>query len=152
MPDKLEIRCAVECRGDGPGRIRGTILPLGRVASDRREVFAPGSVTFPSNGVALLAEHEGRQVMRFTPIERRGNLEIDEQLPDTPLGREVADEIRSGKRAGLSVEFRAIWDRVVQGVRQIEGALVEGAALCPVPAYSQARAELRHADDLEFWT
>ena len=70
----LEIRCRVEVedRGDGPGRIRGVILPLGRVAGDRREVFTPGSVSWPSNGVRLLAEHRGRQVMRFQPIERRG--------------------------------------------------------------------------------
>ena len=136
MADKLEIRCAVECRGDGPGRITGTILPLGRVASDRREVFVPGSVQFPSNGVALLAEHEGRQVMRFHPLEQRGNLVIDEPLPDTALGRQVASDIRSGKRAGLSVEFRALRETRVQGVREIEGALVDGAALVPVGAYS----------------
>ena len=99
----LEIRCelALEEREGGSGRIRGTILPIGRIAGDRREVFTPGSVSWPAAGVRLLAEHRGRQVMRFTPIERAGNLEIDEQLPDSDLGREVAGEIRSGKRSGL---------------------------------------------------
>ena len=67
--------------------------------------------------------------MRFTPIERAGNLEIDEQLPDSDLGREVAEDIRSGKRSGLSVEFHATEDRMVQGVREISGALVNGAAV-----------------------
>ena len=141
----LEIRCRVEVeqRGDGAGRIRGVILPLGRVAGDRREVFTPGSVSWPSNGVRLLAEHRGRQIMRFQPIERRGNLEIDEQLPDTDLAREVAAEIRSGKRAGLSVEFHALKDAVVQGVREIRAALVDGAAVVQSGAYDQARAEVR---------
>ena len=141
----LEIRCRVEVedRGDGPGRIRGVILPLGRVAGDRREVFTPGSVSWPSNGVRLLAEHRGRQVMRFTPIERRGNLEIDERLPDTDVGREVAADIRSGRRAGLSVEFRALSDAVVQGVREIRAALVDGAAVVKAGAYDQALAEVR---------
>lgn len=75
--------------------------------------------------------------------KRRGNLEIDEQLPDTPLGREVAAGIRSGKRAGLSVEFRALKDAIVQGVREIRAALVDGAAVVVAPAYDQARAEVR---------
>ena len=83
--------------------------------------------------------------MRFTPIERAGNLEIDEQLPDSDLGREVAGEIRSGKRSGLSVEFHATEDRMVQGVREISGALVNGAAVTSSPAYRQARAEVRES-------
>ena len=141
----LEVRCRIECeaRGDGPGRIRGTILPIGRVAGDRREVFAPGSVTWPSNGVRLLAEHRGRQVMRFTPLERAGNLEIDEQLPDTDLGREVGEDIRSGRRAGLSVEFNSLREKMTQGVREITGAIVDAAAVVGAPAYDQARAEVR---------
>ena len=143
----LEIRCelALEEREGGSGRIRGTILPIGRIAGDRREVFTPGSVSWPAAGVRLLAEHRGRQVMRFTPIERAGNLEIDEQLPDSDLGREVAGEIRSGKRSGLSVEFHATEDRMVQGVREISGALVNGAAVTASPAYRQARAEVRES-------
>ena len=141
----LEVRCRVEVeqRGDGAGRIRGTILPIGRVAGDRREVFAPGSVTWPSNGVRLLAEHRGRQVMRFTPIERAGDLQIDEQLPDTDLGREVAADIRSGKRGGLSVEFNSIREKLTQGVREITAAIVDAAAIVGAPAYDQARAEVR---------
>ena len=67
----------------GPGRISGVLLPLGRIAGDRREVFIPGSVTIPDGGIALLAEHRGREVMRFVPVERDGELRIDAALPDT---------------------------------------------------------------------
>lgn len=80
----------------GPGRLTGTILPFGRVAGDRREVFTPGSVTIPDGGIALLAEHRGREVMRFVPVERDGELRIDAALPDSALGREVAEEVLTG--------------------------------------------------------
>ena len=137
----LEFRDDVQ--RDGPGRISGVILPLGRVAGDRKEIVIPGAVRWPTEGVALLAEHRGREVMRFVPVERDGELRIDERLPDTALGREVADDVRSGRRSGLSVEFHALADAMVQTVREIRSALVTGAAIVKAGAYAQARAEVR---------
>ena len=151
MSDLIEVRCALECRGAGVGRISGVILPLGRVAADRREVFTPGSVTWPSGGVSLLAEHRGREIMKFTPIERRGSIEIDEQLPDNELGREVAAEIRSGRKRGLSVEFRARVSALVQGVREVREAIVEAAAVVKLGAYDQAVAEVRERRPPRVW-
>ena len=52
----VEVR---EATADTPARLTGVLLPIGRVAIDRQEVFTPGSVTFPSNGVRLLLEHRG---------------------------------------------------------------------------------------------
>ena len=131
----------------GPGRLTGTILPFGRVAGDRREVFTPGSVTIPDGGIALLAEHRGREVMRFVPVERDGELRIDAALPDSALGREVAEEVRSGRRAQLSIEFHALADAMVQTVREIRSALLTGAALVRSGAYDQATAEVRTRTD-----
>jgi len=144
---KSEIRCAIELRADesrqSPGRLRGTILETGRVASDRREVFTPGSVQWPSNGIRLLSEHRGRQVMRVQPVVDGSAIRIDAPLPDTSLGREVAAEIRSGRKSGLSVEFYATREERVSGVREIQSALVDAAAVVESPAYVQARAEIR---------
>ena len=150
---KNDLRCEVtlefreDVQRDGPGRIQGVILPLGRVANDRKEVFTPGSIHWPAEGVKLLAEHRGREVMRFTPVERDGELRIDAALPDTAIGREVADDVRSGRRAGLSIEFHALADAVVQTVREIRSALVTGAAIVQSGAYNQARAEVREKTD-----
>ena len=49
MRSNLEVRCIVSVDEDrdrrGPGRLRrGMLLPFGRVAQDRREVFTPDSV------------------------------------------------------------------------------------------------------------
>jgi len=147
------INCDIEIReaDDSPGRIVGTILETGRVASDRREVFAPGAVTFPSNGIKLLAEHRGRQVMRVVPEVDGSKIRIDAPLPDNASGREVAAESRSGRRRGLSVEFVSTREANVSGVREITGALVDAAAVVKAGAYSQARVEVRKRKGRRWW-
>ena len=152
---RREIRCVLECRADetrqGPGRVVGTMIEAGRVATDRREVFAPGAIRWPRDGIRLLAEHRGREVLTFQPTEDGAALGIDEVLPDSPLGRAVAEGIRTGERAGLSVEFHATEEAEVSGVREIRSAFVDAAAMVPAPAYSQARAELRRKRRRRLW-
>ena len=137
----------IECRGDesreGPGRIVGTLLETGRVASDRREVFTAGAPIFPSTGVELLRGHHGEAIMTFEPIVDGASVRIDARLPDTQLGRQVAAEVRSGERSALSVEFVSLDEARVQGVRELRSALIQGAALVPAGSYTQARAEVR---------
>ena len=146
MTDRFSI--PIECRADesreGPGRIVGTILETGRVASDRQEVFVPGAAIFPSTGVELLRGHRGEAVLTFDPIVDGSEIRIDARLPDTQLGRQVAAEVRSGERSALSVEFVALDEARVQGVRELRQALIKGAALVPEGSYTQARAEVRH--------
>ena len=147
MTDRFTI--PIECRADesreGPGRIVGTILETGRVASDRQEVFVPGAAIFPSTGVELLRGHRGEAVLTFDPVIVEGSeIRIDARLPDTQLGRQVAAEVRSGERSALSVEFVSLDEARVQGVRELRQALIKGAALVPAGSYTQARAEVRH--------
>ena len=137
----------VECRADesreGPGRIVGTILETGRVASDRREVFTAGAPIFPSTGVELLRGHRGEPILTFDPIVDGASVRIDAPLPDTALGRQVATEVRSGARSGLSVEFVALEEARISGVRELRSALIQAAALVPRGSYGQAKAEVR---------
>ena len=141
-----EIRCAsIELRAaeDSPGRIFGTLIEMGRVAGDRREVFAVNSIRWPSEGVRLLAEHRGREVMTFDPIIDGATIRIDAALPDTALGREVAAEVRSRRKGALSIEFYSTEEAQVQGVREVRGALMDAAAVVAAGAYDQARVEVR---------
>ena len=144
--DRFEVK--VECRESssydgGPGRLTGTILEVGRVATDRRELFAPGSLVFPSTGVTLYRGHRGEPIMNFQPVVDGTAIRIDAALPDSELGRQVASEVRNGTRAALSVEFTSLDEARVQGVRELRSALVRGAALVREGSYSQARAEVR---------
>ena len=81
--------------------------------------------------------------MHFDPIVDGAAIKIDAALPDSELGRLVATEVRSGARAALSVEFVALEEARVSGVRELRAALVRGAALVAAGSYSQARAEVR---------
>ena len=65
------VNTPLECREatGSPGRLIGTILPVGRVAGDRPELFVGSGVRTPAEGIALLPEHRSaRVVMRFDPI------------------------------------------------------------------------------------
>ena len=132
---------AVELR-EVEGRDReiiGTILQEGRAASQRRELFAPGSIEWPTEGIAILAEHRGSVESRALPIrERDGRLTIKARATDA-----LREAVQSGKRF-LSVEFHALSEKTTAGgIREIRSALVSAAALVASPEYDMTVAEVR---------
>ena len=137
----------VECRDatGSPGRLVGVILPAGRVAGDRKEIFVGSGVQTPADGIALLPEHRSSTVvMRFDPIRGAdGTLTIDHRLPDSPAGRALAASVRDGKTPSLSVEFHALAEGMVSGVREVRESLITAVATVPAGAYNQATAEVR---------
>ena len=141
------VNTPLECREatGSPGRLSGVILPVGRVAADRPELFVGAGVQTPAEGIALLPEHRSSTVvMRFDPIRGAdGTLRVDHLLPDSPAGREMAASVRSGKTPGLSVEFHALAEARVSGVREVRQSLVLAVATVPSQSYDQARAEVR---------
>ena len=138
MPETLH--CPVEIReaNDGP-TLRGVILQEGRAASGgRAEVFAPLSVVWPSDGIALLGEHRGEALAHAVPVRGvDGSLRIETRAtPEIIAAYET--------RRYFSVEFHAISEvRTKGGVREISRALVESAALVPNPEYPNVKAEVR---------
>ena len=132
---------------------RGVVLPVGRVAGDRPELFVGGGVTIPRDGIALLPEHRSSTVvMRFDPIVASdGSLQVDHLLPDTPEGLALAASVRSGKTPGLSVEFHSLDEALVSGVREVRQSLVTAVATVPSQSYDQARAEVRSKRRRRVW-
>ena len=147
MSELHHIDGQLECRDatGSPGRLVGVILPVGRVAGDRPELFVGEGVTTPREGIALLPEHRSTTVvMRFDPVrDGDGSLQVDHLLPDTPEGVALAASVRSGKTPGLSVEFHSLDEARVSGVREVRQSLVTAVATVPSQAYDQARAEVR---------
>ena len=83
--------------------------------------------------------------MRFDPIVASdGSLQVDHLLPDTPDGRDLAASVRSGRTPGLSVEFHALAEARVSGVREVRQSLITAVATVPSQSYDQARAEVRN--------
>lgn len=135
MIGQVEIREAA----DGP-TLRGVMIQEGRAASGgRREVFAPGSVEWPSEGVGILTEHRGAPEIRAVPVrDDQGVIRI--VAPATEAIRAAVD----GGRRFMSVEFHALADRMTRGgVREILRALVPDVALVGSPEYDVTSAEVR---------
>ena len=129
----------VEVREEG-GELHGTILQEGRAASGgRAEVFAPGSVTWPAEGVGILAGHRGAELARAYPHrDKDGRITVRAQASDA-----IKATIASGKRF-MSVEFRALDERTTKGgIREILRAFVDAAALVAKPEYDTTSAEVR---------
>ena len=143
-----EIRFSIELRADdsmaSPGRLVGTLLTYGERAGDRAEVFEPGSLSWPDDGVVLRRQHDrGAPIARVVPEVRDGAVVVDVALPETRAGRDAAAEVRSGLLTGLSVEFRARRQRYAGGVRRIADALLTGAGLVDSPSYKGSAVEVR---------
>ena len=135
---EVEIRES-ETPGYEPS-LRGVMLTEGRAASGgRAEVFTPGSVTWPQDGVAILTEHRGKveaqgQVVR----ERNGRLTITARATEA-----IREAVKAGKRY-MSVEFRSVEERTTAGgVRELLRAVVDAAALVASPEYDTTTAEVR---------
>ena len=147
MSEHLPVDTTLECRdaSGSPGRLVGTILPVGRVAGDRPELFVGSGVQTPRDGIALLPEHLSTTVvMRFDPVrDADGSLRVDHLLPNTPEGLAIAASVRSGKTPGLSVEFHSLDEARVSGVREVRHSLITAVATVPSQSYGQARAEVR---------
>ena len=138
MPDTLN--CSVELREaeDGP-MLHGVVLQEGRAAQGGlAEVFSPLSVIWPSAGIALLGEHHGPELARAIPT-RAANGEI---RIAAHASAEILDAYDA--RRFFSVEFFSLREvRTAGGVREIQRALLDSAALVASPEYAQAVAEIR---------
>ena len=149
MIEEFITTTEIEFRESDTGpRLTGTIVPEGRAArAGRAELWAPGSASWGSDGIALRAEHRGAELGRAQPV-RHANGEITISTPATP-------ELRSAFAAGrkyLSVEFHSLSEvRTAGGVRELQRAFIEAAALVPNPEYGGTEAEVRSKREVTVW-
>ena len=146
---KNEIRCSVELMEDesrsSPGRLTGTLMKYETRAGDRAELFKSGSLEWDDAGIVLNEAHDRKQaIIRVVPENRNDEVILDFQLPDTARGRDAATSIRNKTLRGLSVEFRAVSEKMINGIRIITKAALLGAGLVDNPAYSQATVSVRN--------
>ena len=150
MSDRLafEVEVRESDRAGYEPMLRGTMLTEGRAASGgRAEVFAPGSVEWPSTGVAILTEHRGAAEIRAHPVRHRdGRITLTARATDA-----IREAVKAGKRY-MSVEFRSLEERTTRGgVREVLRAFVDAAALVARPEYDSTTAELRSERRRRVW-
>lgn len=128
--------------------LHGVIVQEGRAASGgRSELFAPGSIQWPSSGIGILTEHNGEAQTRAFPHRTQdGKINIRATATD-----KIKAAIDSGKRF-MSVEFRALEERTTKGgIREILSAFVQDAALVSSPEYDVTTAEIRTEKRRRVW-
>ena len=143
-----ELRAAIELRDDdsrtSPGRLSGVLIEYESRAADRDELFLTDSLTWPEGGVVLNEQHNRQApIARFEPQVDGAFVRIFLQLPDTQRSRDAATLVRNGTFRGISVEFRAVRETNVNGIREIAAAQLVGAALVDTPAYASSVPQVR---------
>ena len=141
------LSCTVELReGDTPQLI-ATILSEGRSASGgRKELFIPGSCCWPPSGIHVRLTHLGESETSAIPVrDDLGRIEI--RTKATPA---IIDAVKAGSRF-MSVEFHAIEQRIVSGVREVMQAFISGATLTDKPEYDTTKAEVRNTKPRRVW-
>ena len=113
-----------------------------------RERFEAGAFT-PIGDVLLNAQHA-----RQTPLARTGGggltltdgpdaLRIEADLPATRAADDVLELVRSKVLRGLSIEFRAIAERMDGDLRIISAAALGAVSVVDTPAYPESEVEAR---------
>ena len=128
-------------------KIHGIIIQEGRAASERKEVFTPGSVQWPTEGIGISAGHKGRTETRAHPVrQRNGQITVKTRATDA-----LRAAVEAGSRF-MSVEFVALQERRTKGgIREILSATVTRAALVPSPEYDMTMAEIRNKQGRRWW-
>ena len=147
-----EIRCALEWREDesrqSPGTLSGILLVYEKRASDRPEMFSRGALYWPDTGIIINEQHDRKSaVVRTVPIVDGDVVRIDQPLPDTQRGRDLATSIRNGTYTGLSTEFFSEQETRQGNLRVIKRARLGGAAVVDTPSYGDSLVEVRNQTD-----
>ncbi len=138
----MKIVTNVEIRESSKGvkRLHAVLIQEGRASTGgRSEVIIPGAITWPDAGISLRAVHRGPAIGVAHPA-RHPNGEI--RIATLATGA-VIQAVESGK-TGMSIEFTALREKTTKGgIREVQAAYVDAAALVSNPEYEQGRAEIR---------
>ena len=149
---KIETRYS-EIRAEGEGRLLvGRILVYGDVAAlpFGKEMFLPGVFgPIETLDVVLNFAHE-----RARPIARTNGggliltdtqeaLSLRAELPQSSFADDALSLVRAKVLRGLSVEFSAIRERLVGGVREISKAVLLAVGIVDSGAYKMSVVEAR---------
>ena len=140
---EIEIR---QAEGREP-ELHGTMLTEGRAARERLEIFAPGSVQWPSEGVEIAPSHALPSEAKAHPVRHSdGRLTLRTRATDA-----LRQAVENGARF-MSVEFHSLREKRTKGdIREILSALVVRAALVSNPEYDTTAAEVRSKQGRRVW-
>ena len=128
--------------------LEGTVVTYGEIAFGDYgpERFEPGSLEY--GDCILNIQHKRDRPIARTPdtlrlTDTETSLTLRADLPETREGTDALTMVRNRILQGLSVEFRAIQERLEAGVRVITRARLTGIGLVDSPSYEGSRVEAR---------
>ena len=147
--NKIDHHIPIELRNEAgkEPELVATMLSEGRASTGRlKEVFIPGSTTWPSTGVEITPGHGLGVEARVHPV-RQPNGELQIRTRATPALRQAVE----AGATSMSVEFYALESRTTkQGIREVIRGLVVRAALETHPEYDTTHAEIRSENKRRF--
>ena len=146
MADTFVVPIETRASETGP-RLRATVIQEGRASRGiRAEVFAPGSLAWSQDGIAVRTVHLGAEETRAVP-ERLPDGRIVIDAPATPA---IFAAVQAGARFA-SIEFHPVAETRANGIREVTSALLVGAALVDNPEFVQSSAEVRAKPRSRVW-
>ena len=150
----VERSAPVEFRYAGGWTIVGPAMRYGEQAADRRERFEAGAFVARADPLPLHLQHDPSVVVattadRLTVMDGPAMLEARAELLEASAALEL---VKRRRLTGYSIEFRALAEDQISGVRVIHKAHLEGIGLVDVPSYAGSRVELRQAFDSAWLT
>ena len=145
---------------DSPGLLTGTLMSYGTKARDRNELFEMNAFHWGADGIIIRELHPKPNapatpaIMRTMPYLEGRELKISAPLPNTTLGRDIAETMKGPLPlyGGLSVEFAPEKQVHRNGLRIVEKAYLDGAALVLRGAYAEAVVEVRESGLFRPWS
>ena len=144
----VERRAALgELRAEGR-RLTGTVMRYGDISPSHGERFEAGAIRL-ATAVHLDLHHDPERAVAWHPggglklVNGRDALAMTATLPPIPAADRALAEIKAGRVDGLSVEFRAVKESRIDGIRVIEDAVLSGIGIVRVPSYGGSRVEAR---------
>lgn len=147
----------MEVRNESSRRIGGLAIPIGvpfELVPKLREMFLPGSINYHERGVRLLKFHNPADVLcstnngKLTLELREDGLYFEAELPNTTLGNDCLELVRTGELNATSPGFvcdTSKWEyRNDFDLRQIVKARVAEISLTNIPAYPATYVEQRN--------
>jgi HK97 family phage prohead protease len=147
----------LEIRNEASRKIGGLAIPINQpvdVLPNLKEVWLPGSISYHERGVRLLLLHNPSTPLCSTvsgklSLELRDDgLHFEAELPNTTLGNDCLELVRTGELYGVSPGFvcdDSKWSYSDKyDLRQIVKCRVSEISLTNIPAYPATYVEQRN--------
>ena len=147
----IDLEYRADTSNESPGMLSAVLMTYGAKAADRPEKFEQGAFHWGKDGILIRELHpqpggpEIPAIMRTLPFLEGRELRINAPLPNSTAGRDIAAKMKGPLPlyGEMSVEFAPERETRQGGLRVIQRAYLDGAALVLRGSYADSTVEVR---------